>query len=154
TVGHGPVFPVTHGGGLMLRPTAWKAFAKGWLDSMKVSTLDRRIYRDSQGNTVADPETGKPIRMGRKNYLDIREAIMTDPKYSDAVAAGVKVRPDEGPQGVLARWMTRSPSWSRMAWIGLQKMRFELWKQYMGKFDRNLASDIQKVNGDMTMTPA
>ncbi len=109
---HGGVFPVTHGGGLLLRPTAWKAFGEGWWTSWK---------------SINDAA-----------YEKARLKLVTDNVYPYARDSGLKVNPDEGPQGILSGWLSSKPGWSKKAWLGLQVMRQELFKQYISRYPKEM----------------
>jgi hypothetical protein len=132
---HGAVFPVTHGGGLILNPGEWSNFAKGWWTSMKVG--DPRPAYDAQGKRMISP-TGYKMRMGDVAHEEMKTAMVTHAKYGDARAAGVKINPEEGPQGILTSWLTSRPGWSRKAWLGLQVMRFNVWLSDMAPFYEQL----------------
>lgn len=126
---HGGVFPVTHGGGLLLRPTAYPAFVKGWWTSWK---------------SISTPA-----------YERARLQLVTDPVYAYARDSGLKVNPDEGPQGILSGWLSSKPGWSKKAWLGLQVMRQELFKQYLSRFpkemwDKDLGQHLAEIANHST----
>lgn len=100
---HGGVFPVTHGGGLLLRPSKWNAFAKGFAVSWK---------------SISDSA-----------YHVAKQDLLADPFYEYGRQSGLKIDPEEGPQGVLSGWLSGKEGWSKKAWLGLQRMRLEFFKQ-------------------------
>ncbi len=122
TFAHGGVFPVTHGGGLLLTPTRWVQFAKGWATSWKMApTLG-----------ITDP---------KMLFEAARLKLITDDIHEFARNSGLKVDPNEGPQGILSGWVGRGPGWSRRSWLGLQVMRQELFKKYMARFPADVMDE-------------
>lgn len=126
---HGGVFPVTHGGGLLLRPSAWNAFGKGFVTSWK---------------SISDAQ-----------YEKARLKLVTDPVYAYGRDSGLKTNPDEGPQGILSGWLSSKPGWSKKAWLGLQVMRQELFKNYLSRFpkeqwDKDLGTHLAEIANHST----
>lgn len=127
---HGGVFPVTHGGGLLLNPYSWKAFARGF----KVSWL-----------SLSDHQ-----------YHLAKQELQSHPYYEYGRQSGLKINPEEGPQGILTGWLSSKEGWSKKAWLGLQRMRLELFKNYVEsfpketrtvEFGRELADIANKATG-------
>src|SRR5215469_14868882 len=112
TLLHAGVFPVTHGGELLMHPKQWKAFAQGWWTTMQTLPLRK-------GATAA--------------YDRMRLQIYNDADYGDFRAGGVRVGVDERAQGLIDAWISKKPGWSQYAWLGLIKMRMELMKQLLRK---------------------
>ncbi len=103
TAFHGGVFPVTHGGGLLLVPGEWRTFARGAIVSWK--SIDPAYYEKA------------------------RLALETEDNYAAWRQAGLRIGVDERAQGVLSGWVASKPGWSNRAWLGLMRMRYEFAEQ-------------------------
>lgn len=75
TAGHYAVFPVTHAGDLAFRPTAWKAYFKGVIDSYKF--------------------------INRATHEAAMQDLVRDPNYTIARRGGLVNNPEAEPQGIL-----------------------------------------------------
>jgi hypothetical protein len=104
--GHGVVFPITHAGDLIFRPSSWRTFFTGALKS----------YKGAFSKSFTEQALG---------------AVRRDPLYDTALRSGVDVGPKSHPSGLISRTYTGPAS---RAWDMLTVMRFELWKKQMGKF--------------------
>jgi hypothetical protein len=113
--GHGVVFPITHAGDLIFRPSSWSTFFKGALNS----------YRGAFSKAFTEQALS---------------AVRRDPLYDTALRSGVDVGPKSHPSGLISRTYTGPAS---RAWDMLTVMRFELWKKQMGKFVKPEMNEAQ-----------
>lgn len=104
---HSGVFPVTHGGELLMHPTQWKIFWDGELATWK--------------------------SLSENAYENIRKDIYTHSRYALYRSNGLRVGVDERAQGLMSGWLASSPGWNQRAWIGLIKMRMDLMDQLVAK---------------------
>lgn len=111
--GHGIVFPITHGGDLAFRPASWGTLIKGAL----------RTYR---GALVPSKFGG-----GKAYTARILNRIEGDSMYDIGLRSGVDMGANSHPSGLISR-SYKGPA--QRAWDLLTVMRFELWKNQMGKF--------------------
>lgn len=102
--GHGFVFPVTHAGELILRPTSWATFFRG--------------IRDTYSKSFS--------KAGTERLL---ESMRRAPLFDTALRSGLDVGAKSHGGDLLARPAKGNPS-SR-AWDILTTMRFNLWDQQM-----------------------
>lgn len=109
--GHGIVFPVTHAGDLLLRPSSWGMFIKGAL----------RTYRAAGSSAYAARAVS---------------ALAHDSLYETAIRSGVDVGPKSHPAGLISNTGTKTGylGAAARAWDMLTVMRYELWKKQMAKF--------------------
>lgn len=106
TVGHGFVFPLTHGGDLMFRPESWKTFIEGVFNTYK--------------GVFSKAETAKVLAYMERDRL-----------FSTSLRSGLDVGAKSHPSGLINRYFNGPAS---RAWDMLTVMRFELWKGQMKKF--------------------
>src|SRR5262245_35322155 len=120
TAFHGGVFPVTHAGGLLLRPSAWGSFLKGARVSW--GGLSKAFYEKER------------IRLaGEDNYAAWRQA-------------GLRIGVDERAQGVLSGWLGNRPGWSNRSWLGLMRMRYELAENAMSRYSFKGMTAAEKLD--------
>ena len=124
TAFHGGVFPVTHGGGLLLVPGEWRTFVRGAMVSWK---------------TVRIPG----IYDGRIFYQKARMDLENAPRYANWRQAGLRIGVDERAKGVLSTWFQTQPGWSERAWLGLMRMRYEFAEQSLKGF--KFGSDAERM---------
>lgn len=128
---HGGVFPVTHGGALLLNPWEWRTFYRG----AKVSWMS----------------------LSKSYYADARLALQDAHNYAEWRDAGLRIGLEERPSGILNEWITRSPNWSSRAWLGLSRMRYEFAEQSLKNFKwttdaerRSLMKEIGEIANHAT----
>ncbi len=130
TLGHGPVFPVTHALDLAgSEPAAYfKSVGNAWKFASKV-------------------EHAKAMDSLRNNDL-----------YPDARKAGLVVKPEQGPQGILSGG-SGSTSWARRSWDALKVTRMSLFEDRVNSLPasertpealKNIASQINHSTGAMS----
>lgn len=119
TAFHGGVFPVTHGGALLLRPSAWRAFIRGSRISWGVFDVPNwagggrgRAFYEAERLRLQNEMPGGPENRAA-SYAEWRQALL-------------KIGVDERAQGILSGWLASSPGWSARSWLGLMRMRYEL----------------------------
>jgi len=104
--GHGVVFPVTHGGDLMLRPQSWGIFFRGlintWTKSWSKAASERAF-----------------------------DTMKRQPLYETALRSGLDVGERSHAGNLVLASAKGTPS--ERAWSMLKTMRFELWNRQMQK---------------------
>src|SRR5262252_5704620 len=117
--GHGVVFPITHGGDLIFRPTSWGTFLRGtW-----------RTY-------IHAVSTARTAQM-------LHDYMHSDKLYDLALRSKLDVGPRSHATGLLTAGKN---TWASRAWDMLTLMRFELWKQQMGKYLKEGMTDQEKLD--------
>lgn len=108
--GHGIVFPITHAGDLVFRPSSWGTFIKGVL----------RTYKGASSSAFA----------GR-----VMDRMAGDELYDLALRSGVDVGPKSHPVGLISTTGGKTGFFkaAARAWDMLTVMRFELWKNQVSK---------------------
>jgi hypothetical protein len=106
TMGHGFVFPVTHGGDLIMRPASWGTFIKGFLN-----TYQGAFSKSFTARMLSEMESR--------------------PLYDTALRSGLDVGAKSLPSGILGKG-AHGPA--MRAWNMLTTMRYELWERQMKKF--------------------
>lgn len=121
--GHGIVFPVTHAGDLLLRPSSWGTFVKGAL----------RTYRAAGSSAYA----GRMLNTISKRSL-----------YDLALSSGVDVGPKSLPVGLISNTggKTGFLGAAARAWDMLTVMRYELWEKQMGKYIKPGMTDAEMLD--------
>lgn len=121
--GHGIVFPVTHAGDLILRPSSWGTFVSGTL----------RTYRSAGSSAYAARALNQ---------------LHADPMYETAIRAGVDVGPKSHPAGLISNTGVKTGylGAAARAWDMLTVMRFELWKKQVGKFIKPGMSEAEVLD--------
>lgn len=110
TFGHGVVFPVSHAGELITRPTSWGTFIKGAL----------RTYRAAYVPSALG---------GGKAYTGRMLAGMEGDSLHDlALHSKLEIGSESKPTGFISS-SGKGPS--QRAWDALKVMRYELWKKQM-----------------------
>jgi hypothetical protein len=104
---HGWVFPITHGGDLLLRPASWGTFFRGLFNT----------YSKSFSSA------------GTERLLD---AMRRDPLYNMALRSGLDVGAKSHAGNLVNRPVKGNQS--TRAWDILTTMRFDLWNQAMQKY--------------------
>jgi hypothetical protein len=104
-VGHGAIFPITHGGDLAFRPGSWGTFIKGVLNT----------YRGA----FSKAHTGRVL-----------DYMQRQPLFDTALRSGLDVGAKSHPSGLINRYF-QGPS--ARAWDMLTVMRYELWQGQMNK---------------------
>jgi hypothetical protein len=130
TLGHGPVFPVTHA--LDLAFTQWGDYWKG---------------------------VGNAWRFASKaEHAKAMDALRNDDLYPVARRSGLVVDPDQGPQGILIGG-TAPHSWAMRSWDSLKVTRMELFKDRWSQIPegersremgKDIASQINHATGAMS----
>lgn len=137
TAFHAGVYPVTHAGGLLLTPTRYQQFVKGWATSWGTMPLL------------------KPFGGGRAFYERARLELASDPEYAFWRNAGLRIGLEDRPVGImsdlLSGWLGKTGGWNDGSWLGLMRMRLDLAKQ-AGR--RLLTKDDFKSLADPTTTTA
>jgi hypothetical protein len=132
TAFHGGVFPVTHGGGLLLLPEAWVSFAKG--------------ARISWGTIHWGP-LGR--ERARAFYEHERLRLYSEPDYAQWRQNGLRIGVDERAKGILSGWLAATPNWSSYSWLGLMRMRYEfanhMLRQSKWKTPEEMKSIMQNI---------
>lgn len=105
-IGHGFVFPITHGGDLLMRPASWGTFIKGFLN-----TYQGAFSKSFTGRMLSEMESR--------------------PLYDTALRSGLDVGAKSHPSGILSKGAQGA---SMRAWNMLTTMRYELWERQMKKF--------------------
>ena len=124
--GHGIVFPVTHAGDLIFRPSSWYTFLKGVL----------RTYRGAPELWGLGTKLG-----GGKGYVGrILDDMRRDSLFDTALRSKLDIGDLSHPSGLISRHY-QGPA--ARAWDMLTVMRFELWKKQMGKFVKDGMSEAQ-----------
>ena len=119
TAFHGGVFPVTHGGALLLNPFEWRTFVRGARVSW--GSLHRGYYRQARLDL-----------MSAKNYAEWR-------------GAGLRIGIEERPTGILSEWISRKGTWSDRSWLGLSRMRYEFAEQSLKNFKWKTEAERQDI---------
>jgi hypothetical protein len=122
TFGHGIVFPITHGGDLMLRPESWGPMLRNTYDNWTKSWSKEQTAR-------------------------IMDSMRRDPLYDIALQSGLDIGKGSHPSGILStpggaphpfNILARAKKWSdeqsERSWQYLTKLRFDVWKQQMEEF--------------------
>jgi hypothetical protein len=123
---HGGVFPVTHGGALLLNPWEWRTFWRG----AKVSWATF----DLPGGT-----------RGKAYYEQARLDLQNAHNYAEWRSAGLRIGVEERPSGILNEWITKSPNWSSRSWLGLSRMRYEFAEQSLKNFKWKTDAERQDI---------
>jgi len=108
-MGHGAIFPITHGGDLAFRPESWATFIKGVLNT----------YRGSYFPGA------KAFTARTLDYMQ------RQPLFDTALRSGLDVGAKSHPSGLISRYY-HGPA--ARAWDMLTVMRYELWEGQMKKF--------------------
>lgn len=111
---HGGVFPVTHAGGVLLRPLSWLQFWRGF----RISWGTAHIGKFGRERARAFYESERLKLYGADRYAPWRQA-------------GLRIGVDERAQGILSGWLASGPGWSKYSWLGLMRMRYELAEQML-----------------------
>jgi len=119
TLGHGLVFPVTHGGDLALRPQSWGIFFKGLFNTYTKATVNRAAT---------------------ERLLD---TMRRSPLFDTALRSGL----DVSARAHAGNWINRpaTGSVSTRAWDVLTTMRYELWDRAMQKFTNPTMSQAETL---------
>ena len=104
--GHGLVFPVTHAGDLMLRPTSWGSFMKGFL------------------NTWTKTWPGQ-----QADFARMMDSMERHPRYDLALQSKL----DIGERSHINESFTKQSSMGARAWSALTVLRFDEWNRMMDK---------------------
>jgi hypothetical protein len=104
--GHSFVFPITHGGDLVLRPASWSTLIKGLLNTYKGAFSTAHAAR-------------------------VLDSMQRRELYTTALRSGLDAGPKSHPSGLLSRFNIGS---AKRAWDMLTVMRYELWERQMNKF--------------------
>src|SRR6266403_1323444 len=116
--GHGFVFPVTHAGELILRPTSWAAFF----------------------STVRDTDRKSFSKAGTERWV---ESMSRAPRFNLSLRSGLDVGAKSHGGDLLSRPQKGDPS-SR-AWDILKTLRFKLWDQQMDKHTKPTMSEAETL---------
>src|SRR6266704_800015 len=103
TLGHGIVFPITHAGDLIFRPSMWDVFFKGFFQ-----TYQGFFSKAFTGRMLADMQSKPLYDTALRSRLDAGEKSM--------------------PSGILSKF---SHGGSKQAWDMLTVMRYNLWEKKM-----------------------
>jgi len=104
---HSVVFPVTHAGGLLLRPTAWGKFLRGEMVTWK-SWLSKAAYERA------------------------RLALTSEANYGKWRTVGLRVGVEERPTGIIAGFLKGEGA--KRAWLGLTRIRYDIAEQSLKRF--------------------
>lgn len=128
---HGGVFPVTHAGGVLLTPSRWLQFYRG--------------FRISWG-TIQFGKWGR--EHARAFYEAERLKLYSEARYAPWRQAGLRIGVDERAQGILSGWLASGPGWSKYSWLGLMRMRYELAEQMLKRSGFTTEADmLSKMKG-------
>jgi hypothetical protein len=131
TFGHGIVFPITHGGDLMMRPESWGPMLRNTYDNWTKSWSKAQTSR-------------------------IMDSMRRDPLYSLAIDSGLQAKPRPlgilstpggapHPFNILARAHKWSDEQSERSWQYLTKLRFDVWKQQMEEWTNPATMSHQEM---------
>lgn len=132
TAFHGGVFPVTHAGGLLLRPTAWARYFDGAALSWKLA-----------GIPGLPGPLGRTAAMAR--YAKARTDFANLARYAEWRNAKLMIGVDDRAQGILSGWMASKPGWSNRAWLGVMKIRYNIAEQMLGQVPKALLKDPNEL---------
>jgi hypothetical protein len=119
--GHGVVFPVTHAGDLVLRPSSWGVFMKGFLNT----------YEKSFNFKGGDAAVARMM-----------DGIKRQPLYDTALRSGLDL--NERISDIAG-----TSKMSGRAWSALTAMRFELWNRAMQKFANRPQAEVLDIGKNL-----
>lgn len=117
-MGHGVVFPITHGGDLVFRPADWGTFINGTI----------RTYHGA----FSKGYSGRILNM-----------MESDALYDTALRSGLDAGKNSHPSGLISR-SYHGPA--QRAWDMLTVMRFELWKRQASKYIKPGMSEAEVLD--------
>lgn len=134
TIGHAIVFPVSHAGDLLYRPSEWKTFFEG-----VVRTYGKSYSKDSAIARVADMQRDKLFDLSIRGGLEVGPRSQAMGILGDK---GSSLTERLGEKPVLRNIIGAAGR----AWDMLGVMRFELWKKAMQKHIKDGMTDEQLLD--------
>lgn len=134
--GHGIVFPVTHGGDLLLRPSSWAQFVKGAV----------RTYRGAASSAYASRQLGEMKTTVVNSSL--RKFISASDLYDLSLKGKLDVGEKSHPVGIISNTGKKTGFLGAAArsWDMLTVMRYRLWEKQMGKFLKPGMSEAEALD--------